>query len=359
MKRILLTTIVLCLLADGLKAQVPASGTLKDRYASFFTMGVAISPRALRTQERQLIETQFSGVTAENAMKMGPIHPRPDYFNWAPADSVVAFATSRNMAVRGHTLVWHSQTPDWLFKGEAGQLPTKEVLLGRIKAHIDSVVGRYKGRVFAWDVVNEAISDQKDEFYRSSPFYQICGEEFIQKAFEWAHAADPAALLFYNDYNEIDPIKRGKIIKLVNELRAKGVPIHGIGLQAHWSIFSPSADALEQTLSDFSKTGLKIHITELDVSVYKKEGRRDRIPSDSLTAYTPEREAMQKEMYQRVFAAFRKYRTSIGSVTFWNISDRFTWLDNFPVRGRKDHPLLFDPALQPKKAFGAVMDFKD
>jgi endo-1,4-beta-xylanase len=207
--------------------------------------------------------------------------------------------------------------------------------------------------------VNEAISDQKHEFYRPSLFYQICGEEYIQKAFEWAHAADPAALLFYNDYNEIDPIKRGKIIKMVNELRAKGVPIHGMGLQAHWSIFSPTAEVLDQTLSDFSKTGLKIHITELDVSVYKKEDRRDRIPSDSLTAYTPEREAMQTELYQSIFAAFRKYRTFIQSVTFWNISDRYSWLDNFPIRGRKDHPLLFDAALQPKKAFETVMGFKD
>lgn len=358
MKKILLTGIAIFLLSEGLDAQVSASGALKDRYAPYFTMGVAISPRALRTPERQLIETQFSGVTAENAMKMGPIHPRADRFNWAPADSVVAFATARNMAVRGHTLVWHSQTPDWLFKGEGDQQVIKEELLKRIKAHIDSVVGRYKGRVFAWDVVNEAISDQKEEFYRPSLFYQICGEEYIQKAFEWAHAADPTALLFYNDYNETDPVKRGKIIKMVNELRAKGVPIHGIGLQAHWSIFSPSAEVLDQTLSDFSKTGLTLHITELDVSVYKKEGRRERIPSDSLTAYTPEREAMQTEMYQRAFAAFRKYREFIRSVTFWNISDRYSWLDNFPIRGRKDHPLLFDSALQPKKSFGAVMDFK-
>lgn len=340
------------------QSQTTPAVTLKEKYASYFTMGVAISPRALRTPERQLIETQFSGVTAENAMKMGPIHPRADRFNWAAADSVVAFATARNMAVRGHTLVWHSQTPDWLFKGEGDQQVIKEELLKRIKAHIDSVVGRYKGRVFAWDVVNEAISDQKEEFYRPSLFYQICGEEYIQKAFEWAHAADPSALLFYNDYNETDPVKRGKIIKMVNELRAKGVPIHGIGLQAHWSIFSPSAELLEQTLSDFSKTGLTLHITELDVSVYKKEGRRERIPSDSLTAYTPEREAMQTEMYQRAFAAFRKYRAFIRSVTFWNISDRYSWLDNFPIRGRKDHPLLFDAALQPKKSFGAVMDFK-
>jgi len=163
--------------------------------------------------------------------------------------------------------------------------------------------------------------------------------------------------LFYNDYSEIDPVKRKKIIELVNGLRAKGVPIHGIGLQSHWSIFAPSAEVLDKTLQDFSSVGLPLHITELDISVYKKEGRRERMPSDSLTAYTPEREAMQTNMYERVFTALRKYRSSIQSVTFWNISDRRTWLDNFPVMGRKDHPLLFDASLQPKKAYYKVVDF--
>ena len=199
--------------------------------------------------------------------------------------------------MRGHTLVWHSQTPKWLFEGEDGKQVNKEILLQRIHDHIDSVVGRYKGKIYAWDVVNEAISDQANEFYRSSLFYQICGEEYIEKAFQWAHAADPSALLFYNDYNEIDPVKRKKIIEMVTRLRAKGIPIHGIGLQAHWSIYAPSTEALDKTLEDFSKVGLPLHVTELDISVYKKEGRRDRIPSDSLTSYTPEREALQVAMY--------------------------------------------------------------
>ena len=330
---------------------------LKERYSDFFTIGAAITPMALRSEELHLIESQFSGITAENAMKMGPIHPQPFRFNWGPADSLLAFATRSHLRMRGHTLVWHSQTPKWLFEGEDGKQVNKEILLQRIHDHIDSVVGRYKGKIYAWDVVNEAISDQTNEFYRSSLFYQICGEEYIEKAFQWAHAADPSALLFYNDYNEIDPVKRKKIIEMVTRLRAKGIPIHGIGLQAHWSIYAPSAEVLDKTLEDFSKVGLPLHVTELDISVYKKEGRRDRIPSDSLTSYTPEREALQVAMYERVFAAFRKYRSSIQSVTFWNISDRRSWLDNFPVVGRKDHPLLFDAALQPKKAFFSVINF--
>lgn len=331
--------------------------SLKEKYKDYFTIGAAITPMALRTDEVKLIQTQFSSITAENAMKMGPIHPQEIRFNWGPADSLVAFAIRNRLRMRGHTLVWHSQTPKWFFEDAEGKQVGKEMLLQRIHEHIDSVVGRYKGKIYAWDVVNEAISDNGTEFYRPSLFYQICGEEYIEKAFEWAHAADPDALLFYNDYNEIDPVKRKKIIELVNRLRSKGVPVHGIGLQAHWSIFAPSAEVLDKTLQDFSSVGLPLHITELDISVYKKEGRRDRIPSDTLTAYTPERDAMQTDMYERIFKAFRKYRSSIRSVTFWNISDRRSWLDNFPVIGRKDHPLLFDASLQPKKAFYKVMEF--
>lgn len=343
---------------SAVTAQVPSAlNSLKERYKDYFTIGVAVSPFALRSEEANLITSQFSGITAENAMKMGPIHPREHAFNWGPADSIVSFAQRNQMQLRGHTLVWHSQTPQWLFIDEEGKQVSKEILMERIHRHIDSVAGRYKGKIFAWDVVNEAISDNGNEFYRPSPFYQICGEEFIEKAFEWAHAADPDALLFYNDYSEIDPVKRKKIIELVNGLRKKGVPIHGIGLQSHWSIFAPSAEVLDKTLQDFSSVGLPLHITELDISVYKKEGRRERMPSDSLTAYTPEREAMQTNMYERVFTALRKYRSSIQSVTFWNISDRRTWLDNFPVMGRKDHPLLFDASLQPKKAYYKVVDF--
>jgi endo-1,4-beta-xylanase len=352
------TSLCFLILTSAVFAQKdPGQIKLKERYRDFFTIGAAITPMALRSEEKLLIESQFSGITAENAMKMGPIHPEAIRFNWGPADSLVAFASRNHFRMRGHTLVWHSQTPKWLFEGEDGKQVNKEILLQRIQDHIDSVVTRYKGRIYVWDVVNEAISDQSNEFYRSSLFYQICGDEYIEKAFQWAHAADPDALLFYNDYNEIDPVKRKKIIEMVTRLRAKGVPIHGIGLQAHWSIFSPTEQVLENTLEDFSKVGLPLHITELDISVYRKEGRRDRIPSDSLTAYTPEREALQVAMYERVFAAFRKYRSSIRSVTFWNISDRRSWLDNFPVVSRKDHPLLFDAALQPKKAFFSVINF--
>jgi endo-1,4-beta-xylanase len=193
---------------------------LKEYYKDFFSIGVAVSPRALKTDEAQLILSQFNSMTAENAMKMGPIHPQEHKYNWEGADSIAAFAKRNNLKLRGHTLCWHNQTPPWLFIDSAtGKQVTKEVLLQRLKDHITSVVARYKGIISSWDVVNEAISDQKDEYLRNSLWYQVCGEEYIAKAFQWAHEADPDALLFYNDYNEIDPVKREKIIRTSQKIK--------------------------------------------------------------------------------------------------------------------------------------------
>jgi endo-1,4-beta-xylanase len=331
---------------------------LKEYYSDYFPIGVAVSPRALKTDEANLIKHEFNSITAENAMKMGPIHPKENEYFWKDADSIVAFAERNHMKMRGHTLCWHNQTPAWMFVDAQGDTVSKEVLLLRLKDHINTVVSRYKGKIYAWDVVNEAISDQADEFYRPSAWYNICGEDYIAEAFRYAHEADPQAILFYNDYNEIDSLKRSKIIKMVTDLKAAGVPIHGIGLQGHWAINEPSEDQLEQTLSAFDGTGLELQITELDISVYPKEhSARERRPEDENDDFTAEKEQKQREVYDMCFELFRKYKEHITSVTFWNISDRGSWLDNFPVRGRKDYPLLFDPNLEPKNAYQDVVDF--
>jgi len=337
--------------------QTEAKG-LKDYYGDYFPIGVAIGPRALSTDEVGLIQTQFNSITAENAMKMGPIHPKENEYFWAHADSIVNFATRNNMRLRGHTLCWHNQTPSWLFVDAEGDTVSKEVLLARLKDHINTIVSRYKGKIYAWDVVNEAISDKPGEFYRNSPWYKICGETYITKAFEYAHEADPDALLFYNDYNEMYPDKREKIFKLVNDLKAAGVPIHGLGMQAHMGIYEPIEEYLDSALTRFSELNIPLHITELDMSVYKKEhGRRERKPEDDNAVFTPEMERVQLEQYKLTFEIFRKHKNAIASVTFWNISDRSSWLDNFPVRDRKDYPLLFDKDLNPKKAYYEVVNF--
>jgi endo-1,4-beta-xylanase len=339
--------------SPAIAAQEPA---LKDVYKDYFPIGVAISPWALRTEDRGLVLQHFNSVTPENAMKMGPIHPKENEYNWAGADSIVDFATQNGLKVRGHTLVWHNQTPGWLFVDNNGQPVGKDVLLQRIKDHITAVVSRYKGKIYAWDVVNEAISDKKDEYLRPSKFLAIIGEEYIAKAFQWAHEADPDAQLFYNDYNEIDPVKREKMHRLVKSLKDAGVPIHGVGLQGHWAVNEPSQEQLDATLKRFADLGMKLQITELDISVYPKEhDARERRPEDADTAFTTEKEQKQAAVYKMSFDAFRKYKDGISGVTFWNISDRHSWLDNFPVRGRKDYPLLFDKERKPKQAFWQVV----
>ena len=339
-------------------AQADSAKGLKDYYKNYFAMGVAVSPRALKTEEAGLVVKHFNSVTAENAMKMGPIHPRENEYAWQDADSIVAFARRHNMKVRGHTLCWHNQTPRWMFVDVAGNQVTKTVLLQRLKDHITAVVNRYKGSIYAWDVVNEAISDKPGEYLRPTKWLEIIGEEYIASAFEYAHAADPHAMLFYNDYNEISAVKREKIYRLVKELKQAGVPVHGIGLQGHWAVNEPSRQQLDSTLKRFSELGLKLQITELDISVYPKEhDARERRPEDANASFTSEREQQQLEQYKMSFELFRKYRKHITGVTFWNISERYSWLDNFPVRGRKDYPLLFDKDLKPKKAFWEVVGF--
>lgn len=331
---------------------------LKDYYADYFQIGVAVSPFALKTNEAELIKKEFNSMTPENAMKMGPIHPKENEYAWAQGDSIVAYAQRNNLKLRGHTLCWHSQAPRWFFTDAKGDTVSKEVLYQRLKDHITTVVTRYKGKIYAWDVANEVISDNANEYFRKSAFYKICGEEFVAKAFQYAHEADPNALLFYNDYNEIDPVKREKIYRLVMELKKAGVPIHGVGLQAHWAINEPTRDQLEKTLARFAETGLQMQITELDISVYPKEhSARERRPEDSNTEFSAEKEQKQLEVYNMCFELFRKYKDHITSVTFWNISDRGSWLDNFPVRGRKDYPLLFDKDLKRKKVYESVVSF--
>lgn len=328
---------------------------LKDYYKDYFTMGVSVSPQGLkREEESRLILQQFGSLTPENAMKMGPIHPREDEYYWDDADSIVAFARRHHLKLRGHTLCWHNQVPGWLFINSMSN-PTdtvsKEVLLKRLKDHITAVVTRYKNDVYAWDVVNEVISDNPDEYFRNSPWYRICGEEFVAKAFEYAHAADPDALLFYNDYNETNPLKREKIYRLVKKLKDAGIPIHGIGLQSHWSVPDLTEGQIDSTLSRFASLGLKIQITELDMKVQPENSSK----MDIINGYTPEREEMQTRQYDMAFHVFRKYRNIISAVTFWNVSDRYSWLDR---RGRgKAYPLLFDTAYQPKKAYRKVIEF--
>jgi endo-1,4-beta-xylanase len=359
MPKYLIPITTVLLLSSGFRAGNDTGETkgLKDYYKDYFPIGVAVAPRDLHGDEAEMIRQQFNSLTPENAMKMGPIHPQENVYHWTDADSIVAFAQRYHLRVRGHNLCWHTQAPGWMFKDSSGNVVTKEKLLQRLKDHITTVVSRYKGKLYAWDVVNEAIADDSNHIMRPTLWYQICGEEFIEKAFKYAHAADPNAVLFYNDYNTEIPAKREKIYKMLKGMLAKGVPINGIGLQAHWSINTPTREELDSSIRLFSSLGLQVQITELDISVYpgKQGGQMVKAnKDDSTAAFTEEMQQKQMEKYKMAFEVFRKYKKQITGVTFWNVSDRYTWLDS---RGKKNYPLLFDKDLHPKKAYGAVVDF--
>ena len=329
---------------------------LKDYYKKYFPVGAAVTPRSIKGDEAELIKQQFSSITAENAMKMGPIHPEENRYYWTDADAIVNFGIENKMKVRGHCLVWHTQSPRWFFKDPEGKTIDKEMLYKRLKEHIQTVVSRYKGKIYAYDVVNEVIADGP-EIYRKTSFLDIAGDEFIAKAFEYAHEADPKAILFYNDYNTEQPAKREKIYNMLKKFLDAGVPIHGVGLQAHWSVSTPTREELEKSITMFSSLGLQIQFTELDISVYSgREGGQIITGQRDTTkrVFTTEMEQKQLDKYQMVFEVFRKYKKNITGVTFWNVSDRYTWLDG---RGRKNFPLLFDTNLKPKKAFSAVTQF--
>lgn len=330
---------------------------LKDYYKDYFLMGAAVTPRSLHGGDSALIVDHFNSITAENAMKMGPIHPKENEYNWKDADSIYTFAKKHGIKMRGHTLCWHSQAPAWMFKNEKGDTVTKEVLLQRLKDHITTVVNRYKDHIYGWDVVNEVIDDRDSVFYRNSAWYKICGEDFIFKAFEYAHAADPKAILFYNDYNTENPKKREKIYQMVKKMKDSGIPIHAMGLQGHWSINNPPQEELEKSIQMFSSLGLQVQVTELDVSVYAGRQGGQLIQGqqrDTSSTFTPEMEQLQRDKYKMMFEVFRKYRDKITGITFWNLSDRSSWLDG---RGRKNYPLLFDTNRQPKKAYWDVVNF--
>lgn len=339
-------------------AQQSKKRGLKDFYRNYFPVGVAINKRSLVGDELNLIKHNFNSLTAENAMKMTSLQPKEGVFNWSTADSIVDFAVKNKFKVRGHTLCWHNQTPEWMFLGANGEQVSKELLLQRLKIHIQTVVKRYRGKIYAWDVVNEAIDDNPNSYLRRSKWYEVLGEDYIAKAFEFAHEADPNAQLFYNDYNIERPDKMANVLRLLKSLKQKDVPIHGVGMQSHWSIFEPNQSALEAAIQQYAALDLKIHITELDVSVYTWEAQERKKRPDESEAFTAEMEQKQIDKYEMIFKVFRKHKDVIENVTFWNVSDRYSWLDFFPVSGRKNYPLLFDKNLQPKKAYWKIVNFK-
>jgi endo-1,4-beta-xylanase len=340
--------------------QEAAVPSLAATYQRFFRIGAAADPQALVLQG-DLLAAQVNSLTAENGMKWERIHPRAgddaSAYNFYSADQVVAFAKKNTMAVRGHTLVWHQQTPPWVFRGASGAA-TRDEAFTRMQGHITTLLNRYKGSVYAWDVVNEAISDS-GEWRTDSPWYKAAGDDqdndgipdYIEKAFEFARAADPSARLFYNDYNIESGAKLDKAYDLVKALKEKGL-VDGVGIQGHWSIYDVQPELIRRAIERFASLGVEVQITELDLSVYRWGD------NSKLTELPADRAQRQAQSYKALFAMLRDEARSTGKltgVTFWGIADDYTWLDNFPVAGRKNWPFLFDTSQKPKTAFWDVV----
>jgi endo-1,4-beta-xylanase len=346
---------------------VDAQPALHEVFAGSFLIGAALSENQIAgvdAMARALAERHFNSATPENVMKWERIHPQPGRYDFGPADRFVEFGERHGMFLVGHTLVWHSQVPEWVFQDGSGNPATREVLLERMRDHIHTVVGRYRGRVHAWDVVNEALNE--DGTLRQSPWLQIIGEDYLAHAFRFAHEADPEAELYYNDYSLENAPKRNGAVALVRRLQEQGVPIHGIGSQLHAWPDWPSLEQLDSTIVAFAGLGIPIMITELDINVlppaFQYQGADVGMQAELRDALDPyrdgfpeERQQQLAERYAELFRVFLNHREVIPRVTFWGVHDGQSWLNNWPVRGRTNYPLLFDRQGQPKPAFHAVV----
>jgi endo-1,4-beta-xylanase len=312
-----------------------------------------------------IVARHFGTITSENILKWALVHPEPNRYDFAAADAYVDMGRKYNHKVIGHTLVWHQQTPKWVFEGPDGKRADRDTLLARMREHIRTVVGRYRGRVNGWDVCNEVIAE--DGSMRKSPWFEIAGEDFVAEAFQAAHEADPDAELYYNDYNLYKPAKRAAAIALVAKLRKQGLRVDAIGEQGHWQLATPTTAEIQAVFDDIAASGVKAMITELDVDVLPRDAASAGADLDNRASRTdandPYRDglpvAKQQELAKRyadVFALFVKNKAVLTRVTFWGVTDARSWLNNFPVRGRVNHPLLWDRDGKEKPAFSAVLD---
>ena len=336
------------------------SNSLKNAFKHQFLIGVAMNSDQITGKDVQgdkLILKNFNSVVAENCMKAEVIHPNDGKFDFTLSDQFVDFGTKHKMFIVGHTLIWHSQAPKWFFFDEKGQTVSREVMIERMQTHISTIVKRYKGRVNGWDVVNEAFED--DGSWRKTPFYTIIGEEYLELAFRFTKEADPNAQLYYNDYNMAKTGKRAAVVKLIKDMVLKGIKIDGIGMQGHLMMDYPDVKDFEESIIAFGKTGAKIMITELDLSIlpnpYSKLGAEISLRADYKEAMNPYKNGIPAEVNEKwenrfadFFRIFTKHSDVISRVTLWGLSDNDSWKNNWPIKGRTDYPLLFDRNLKAK-----------
>lgn len=376
MKRLstaLLTGLLAALFIAGCDRPEPKSAAnevpaLKDVFDGAFLIGAAINPNHYFERDEQgaaLVKRHFNTVTAENSMKWERIHPEPGRYDFENADQFVQFAEENGMFIVGHTLVWHSQIPSWVFEDAEGNPVSRDTLLARMRDHIQTVVGRYKGRVHGWDVVNEALNE--DGTLRRTPFLEIIGEDYIRLAFQWAHEVDPDAELYYNDYSLENEQKRDGAVRLVKSLLDQGIPVTAIGTQGHFNLEWPSVELQEAAIEAFAEIGVKVHVTELDIDVLPRatpeqtaDIARTAEMAEGLNPYAEALPDSVQELlarrYAELFDVYLRHQDAVDRVTFWGVTDGDSWKNNWPVPGRTNYPLLFDRAYQPKPAFHAIVD---
>lgn len=350
--------------------QATSSGkTFKNVFADAFLVGTAVSAEQIQENQavQKLVAEQFSALTAENDMKWGELQPDKGPYNWEVADKIVAFAVKNNIHLTGHALLWHQQAPEWIFIDEQGEPASRELLLKRLQTHIHTIMTRYKGKVASWDVVNEALNE--DGTMRESLWYKLIGPDYVEKAFEYAHQADPTARLYYNDYNMFKPEKRAGAVALIKRVKAAGNTVHGIGLQGHYGIGYPKdLSEIEDSIIAFSEIVDEVLITELDLSAlpFPDEGNEgadvslDMALNDEYNPYVDglpaDIEAQLNQQYVDLFRIFLKHKDKISRVTFWGVDDGQSWRNYWPMAGRTDYPLLIGRNLKLKS--GAYKVFK-
>jgi endo-1,4-beta-xylanase len=335
--------------------------SLASHFAGRFQIGAAVGgslPGALEPVERALLSRHFNVLTPENCMKPGPIHPEPDRYDFAMSDALVRFAEEHGMAVVGHCLSWHQQCPDWLLRAGLD----REAALAQLAEHIHTVAGRYRGRLLGWDVVNEAVADD-GEFLRDTPGLRTIGPDYIQRAFELAQESDPAAELYYNDYNIERPDKRERTLRLLHSLLEGGARVDGVGIQGHWILDQVPFEDIAAAIQSYRALGLSVMITELDIDVIERPDCSADIAVQR--AYTPQEDVYrdgcpaavlqrQAEQYARLFEIFAEPASAVSRVTFWGLHDGRSWLNHWPGK-RTTHALPFDRACAPKPAFHALL----
>lgn len=374
MKKSILLILTALLLINTTTDKTPR--ILKEAYKNAFTMGCSVNDAIVRGRDsisRKLVLQQFNSITAENVMKAETLNPRPGVWNFAPADAFVKFGEENKMFIIGHTLVWHNQTPDWFFNDESGKPKTHDAVVEQMRSYIETVAGRYKGKIHAWDVVNEVIDN--DGSYRQTTWVKGIGDgdELVKLAFKYASQYAPGTELYYNDFNVWRPTKRDGIARMVRMLKKEGIRIDGVGIQGHWGLNYPKNEYIEAAIDTFSSLGVKVMITELDVDVLPitKEGQLiGKIMNDPQwqleefrTFLNPYAKGLPVEVenqlasrYAELFRIFYNKRDKIDRVTVWGLHDGMSWKNDYPVPRRTNYPLLYRRDKTPKTALDSVLN---